>query len=567
MKMLNNIFKIVPPEYSGRLRFIMVLSVINLVLDFISIILLVPVFANLLNPDAIFGNVSFTFYSDFFAHNRLGLVLGVLAFFIIKNFLFIKTTKHQSDFCFSVSNALSVNLLRNYFGKTLTVVKAEKNSALVKDIIFIPNNFVIYVLTSVIQLISETLLLVLILLAAFCIHTLAAIFLAVMAGLIITAVYFYNKGRLTILNDRFTEMYNRNFSHLMNAVNGYGEIKTNQAEEFFLDKFSDSNSGLNEMHSKLTTDRLIKPKYTETLLVAIITGLFLFSEYFPSNRGTNVLFISFLFAASIKIIPSVNRILIGLTNLKSHRYTIDILKESRKPESDRTDASVKPVIFQEKIELKNISFTFGESEPVLNNVSIVIPKGKIIGIIGDSGNGKSTLANIVATLIVPDSGNIYCDGKIISELQKKTYLKLISYVPQSPFVLEGSIRENLVLNDVAITPDILDPYLDAFRIKGLIDSLPHKLNTFIGSNGYALSGGQLQRLAIIRALLRNPQLLILDEATNQLNPDLRNTVMAFIKNISAEKHLTIVNISHNKKELDAFCDSVYELKKGTLIPL
>lgn len=562
MKTLSGIVNAIPSAQRAQLKACLGLSVLVLVLDFISVVLLVPLFAGLFNPGFDFGNKipALSRFTVFFRENQILIVLGIVAFFVLKNGLSQKIIKFQSRYYYQLSNALSVGLLRDYFGKSLLEVKTAKNSALVKDIIFVPNNFVLYVLASAIQLFSEGLLLVLILLVSLAINPLATLFLAILAGLVVGVLYFYDRTKLEDISGTFTEKYNSNFNHLLNAVNGYAEIKTNQIEGYFLQKFNASNAALNAMHGELHANRQIKPKHTETFLVITAAALFLLSSYFSS--GIDVVFMSFLFAATIKIIPSLNRILIGLANLKSNLYTIEIL-QGKNHTPNENDQRETAIVFEEKIELENIGFAF-KNTPVLQQASIIIKKGEIVGIFGDSGNGKSTLANIISALITPDSGKIYCDGIAVDASNKKAYRQLMAYVTQSPFVLEGTILENLVLDDDSGKRAFLKEYLDLFELTPVIDVLPKGLDTFIGSNGYALSGGQLQRLAIIRALARNPKLLILDEATNQLDGYLRDKTAAILKDISRKKGLAVVIISHNKNELDHSCDTIYELKYSNL---
>ena len=109
--------------------------------------------------------------------------------------------------------------------------------------------------------------------------------------------------------------------------------------------------------------------------------------------------------------------------------------------------------------------------------------------------------------------------------------------------------------------------MTVFDLKKTIDLLPDKLHTFIGSSSHKLSGGQLQRLAIIRALLKKPKLLLLDEATNQLDSTLKSSVLATLKSISKKQGVTVITVSHHKKDLESFCDTIYELKNAELIPL
>lgn len=543
----------------------MSLSLVNQILDFVSIILLVPIIISIFNPGYVLNLPYFNFLNQLKNHSILILSVVVL-FFVAKNYLSVKIIKFQSDYYYDLSNSLSVNLLQGFLNKDLIDVKTAKNSSLVKDIVFVPNNFVIYVLSPIILLLSDGLLLVLILIGLLLINPLAALCLLVIIIILLVTLYLYDSTQLNTINKTVEEKYNHNFNHILNAVNGYIEIKTNQLEDFFLNKFRNSNQSLNSVYSELNTNRLAKSKHTETMLIVIISCLFLITVYVSNDVNSNVLFVSFLFASTLKIIPSINRILIGITNLKSNLYTIEILKDS-KTSVFKEEKNVEKMPFENKIELQNISFQFDYAKPLLSNINLTIKKGEIIGLFGDSGKGKSTLLNIISSLITPNSGSILCDDRNIDEATKNAFLQNIAYVSQAPFILEGTILENLVLNGEPIDIEILNHYLTVFDLKETIDLLPNKHESFIGSSSHILSGGQLQRLAIIRALLKNPKLLLLDEATNQLDYNLKNNILTQLKSIANKKGITVITISHHKKDLESFCDTIYELKNAELIPL
>jgi len=184
---------------------------------------------------------------------------------------------------------------------------------------------------------------------------------------------------------------------------------------------------------------------------------------------------------------------------------------------------------------------------------------------GDSGSGKSTLLNILLGLITPTHGKIYVDEQELSKDFSKDYLNKISYVPQSPLILENSILENITLSKSTVSnQNKIETLLDAFDLTSVIDKLPNKLNTYIGNNGHNLSGGQKQRIALIRALLVLPDILILDEATNELDSASELLVFEYIKNLSAEHNCTVLIVSHNEGNLYSICDTVYQFDDTSL---
>lgn len=556
MMVLKTIYSIIPAAFQKRLGLNLLLSFLSQLLDFCSIVLLVPVITSLFRYHSFLDFIPVNQALEM-SQNPLLLLVFVVLFFVFKNWISVKIIRFQSGFYYDISNAISIKLLCNFLNKELLLVKAEKNSVLIKDIVFVPNNFTAYVLSSTVQIISEILLLSMIFMGCFILNPTGSLLLLAISTILITGLYYLSRSEIQSANESASQKYDLNFSHLLNAVNGFSEIKINQLENHFLEKFGSSNLELNKIYSTLMGNRLSKPKYTETFLILIIAVLFVVSKYFSTEN--HVVFLSFLFASSIKIVPSINRILIGLANFKSNLYTVSILQKKPKAETSKPE---NVLAFKHKLELKNICFSYG-TKPVLEDISLTISKGKTIGIFGNSGNGKTTLVNIIATLIDAHSGTILCDDIPIQSRNKTAFLKYISYVSQAPFILEGSILENLMFGNF-YDPELVHDYLKRFELDEIVANLPKKADTFIGSSGYALSGGQLQRIALIRALLRNPAILILDEATNQLDATLRSKTAEILKVFSREKNLTVICISHHRNELSSFCDAVYELKNGIL---
>ncbi len=554
MNLLTNIRKIIMPPFDRQLKRVAAYSVISLLLDFIGIIILIPIFISIFNGNGSSSVIQLEFI------NPLAAIIGVVIFFIFKNLVGLKVTKLQSLFYFRLSNALSVALLKNYFAKSLLEVKSEPNSALVKDIVFVPNNFVSYVLSSIVQICSDIILLLMIFGIAVMISLNGAIFLAIIAVMIILLLHLYDKTEASQINDNVSASYNRNFNNLINAVNGYAEIKINGLENYFLGVFGKSNHELNNQYAQLTTARLAKSRHTETLLIIVIACFAIWTKTFGKNSAQQIVFASFMIAAGIKILPSINRILIGITNIRANLYTVDILSGLSKSD-DKVSPSTQ-IQFTSELELKNISLEF-EKKSILSEINIKVAKGKRIGLLGESGAGKSSLVNMISGLIEPKSGEMLCDGIPITKQNCESWQLKIAYVPQSPFIFEGTIKENLLPGECD-HHNRLQELLIRFELSELIDSLPQKMDTFIGSNGFVLSGGQIQRMAIIRALLREPELLILDESTNQLDQKLREKIIGQIANLSIEAGMTVIAVSHQRSELERLCDEIYELSDGNL---
>lgn len=210
------------------------------------------------------------------------------------------------------------------------------------------------------------------------------------------------------------------------------------------------------------------------------------------------------------------------------------------------------------INFNNVSFNYDSGSTILKNINLNINSGETIGLVGPSGEGKTTLIRLLLSLIKPSEGTI----KINNNLINPTHRKYISYVPQGNTLFSGTIRDNLSLGNESVTEDDIINCLKAACAYDFVFSLKNNINTVIGEKGLGISGGQAQRLAIARALIKLKDVLILDEATSSLDEDTEIKVLQSIKRLNP-KPICII-ITHRPSAL-SICDKVYSLSKTKLV--
>jgi len=220
--------------------------------------------------------------------------------------------------------------------------------------------------------------------------------------------------------------------------------------------------------------------------------------------------------------------------------------------------------FRHEINFNQLSFSYGPKEPkVLNGIDLSIAKGARVGLIGTTGSGKSTLIDIVMSLLLPTKGTMSIDGQVISEDNFRSWQKHIAHVPQNIFLADSSIEDNIVLGTPKDQVDF-ERVKDAARraqIADLIESWPKKYQTSVGERGVRLSGGQRQRIGIARALYKQADVLIFDEATSALDNDTEKEVMQAINDLSND--LTIIMVAHRLTTLNS-CTQIVELENGNV---
>ena len=216
--------------------------------------------------------------------------------------------------------------------------------------------------------------------------------------------------------------------------------------------------------------------------------------------------------------------------------------------------------FQDRIELRGVGIGFDGTD-VLRDTNLVIPKGQIVLLTGMSGSGKTTLTDLIMGLRLPDTGMIELDGRSLADLNIAAWRRQIGYVPQEGFLLHDTIRENVVLGEPGVSEDKIWQTLEMAGARGFVESLPEGLDTVIGEKGMRLSGGQRQRLAIARAVITDPTLLVLDEVTSNLDPSTEREICEAVRHLAGR--LTVLAVSHREGWLD-IADRIYEVREGTV---
>jgi ABC-type multidrug transport system fused ATPase/permease subunit len=270
--------------------------------------------------------------------------------------------------------------------------------------------------------------------------------------------------------------------------------------------------------------------------------------------------------AGYRLLPAIQGIYGDLTNLKFNLPIFSVLAndlKKNKYKEQLQDYSEK-IDFKEKISIKDVHFSYDGNKSILNEINLSIPRNDTIGFVGTTGSGKTTLIDILLGLLTPDKGSIFVDSTQIDQKNLQSWQKKIGYVPQSIFLIDDSVEKNIAFS---IASDKIDKkrVVDAAKMADLHDfilTLEDGYSTSVGERGVRLSGGQLQRIGIARALYHNPEVLILDEATSSLDGATENTIMESIHGLSHKK--TIIIIAHRLTTLKE-CDVIYLLDKGQVV--
>ena len=542
------------------------LSLIAGFLEFLGIALIYPFILLIIDPDSL---SSFKFIQ---LNNSLkgGLLLGllVLLIFIGKNAFIIFTQYVQSRFVNGWRHDICNMFMKSYiFSPYKITLKTSQSSKLyvIENVCGqVIDGFVIRGLNLLTNIIIITMIIVL-LLIKFPIPAIVTIIFVCLSMLLQNRFF---KSKTSTISQIMTKRYQDYKNSLIENINNIKEVKILSGEKLFYDNFYNCAYRLKKVQILQNFYSSIPPYIVEILVVSslLVMAFILSIQNFGNNSGLVASF-AIVVAALFRIAPALNRIQTSIININTSKdfvkrlneeyiqYNLENLKEPSNITNEKID-------FNNKICLENINFSYNNSKQIIKNISLEINKGDFIGIIGLSGAGKSTLADIITGLLAPDTGQITVDNNVLTEENYYKFRNIIGYVPQQINILDKSFKENVAWGCEKINEEGVIKALKAAQLYDLIKEFPEGINSniIIGSNG--LSQGQKQRLAIARALYRDPEIIILDEATSALDVQTENEITEMLKNISASK--TIIAIAHRLSTLKA-CNKLVYIKDGQII--
>lgn len=533
-----------------------------MILESLSIAIIIPFLSFIIDGDI--NNIPFgnylTLMLDFFNVDNLLIFLTflILIVYIFKNIFLIYLRWWSYNFVNHLVFILETRLFDNYLKQKYLKFISTNSSEKLRNIRHETSSFAKY-LNSTIVIIIESMVFIGILFLIFFVYTLGSIISLVVFGSIAFAFYLGSKKLLIKWSEKRIFHSGKSTKILMEAFNAIKEVKIFRKENFFIKNFSYHVKNSLKFNTWFNT-------YNETpkILSEIVVIIFIcsFTIYMTTEGLTkkDILTSLALFAvAAIRLLPSTTRIISSMNVCKSALPSIDILVNELKDDVMNIENEFLKKNFLEnkdKIIFSDVSFIYpNQSLAILEKVNFKINNGEIVGISGDSGSGKSTLINLLTGLIEPTSGKIFFDDKLINNNLNVN----IGYISQETLLLDNTIKYNIVFGEDSNKFDEikLSKALKIADLEELILSLKNGFDTFIGEKGLKISGGQRQKIAIARALYANSNILIFDEATNQIDEKTEIKIFENLRKINKDK--TVFFVSHNLSLFDN-CDKIIKIK-------
>jgi len=553
-------------SFIGLLLFGIICSIFEL----FSLLIINPVFQILLKSKSINSYDLLFYFNDFthkfIEHNLVLFILSLLfSIFILKLILSYFYNWNQSVFVSNFESSISTKVYKSFVSKEYEYYLNNNSSKLITT------------LTHEVELFSNSInsFLVLILELSIIAGAFIALLILEFYGTIIVTVFLFftilifnifQKKLLRNLSLLRFKYINEKYIILNQTFKNIKDVKIFGIENFLIHHFDSATINGNNVKKKISYIGTLPRNFLEIAILAAVSIIFFYFSLKYKDVNLIIPIFSIYILALFRILPSLNKVLISIQQIRTSKNAINSIYHVLKNYefSQKLELPEKYIFnFNNSIEINNLNFKYNSVDKnIFTNLNLFIKKGMKIGIVGESGAGKTTFVDLLLGLLTPTSGSISVDGINISNYLKMWQNK-IGYVQQSIFLSDTSIKENIAYG---IAKELIDENkvlhaISIANINKLINDLPDGINTTIGENGIKLSGGQRQRIAIARAIYKSPEILIFDEATSAL--DLINEEEIINSIYSLNYNSTMIIISH-KLSILKNCDIILQITNGDI---
>jgi ATP-binding cassette, subfamily B, bacterial PglK len=473
------------------------------------------------------------------------------------------------------SAILSANLISRLLAQSILKIQAKSNQETIFTVTKGVEVITLGVLSTLASLISDSSLLLIMAIGLLLVDPLLFGSTFLVFSIVGYSLFYFTHSRAKLLGQKNRQVGIENNSLLLEVLTAYREIVVKNRRHYFVKEIAKQRYDLAKTSAELS---MIPNSSKYVFEISIVIGSLLISavQFITNDASRAVATLMLFLAASTRIAPAVLRIQQSLIRIRTNSGVvmptlelIDKLNSEREEmsenESDENEKfSTSHIGFVPSICIEEISFSYPErTTKAIDNLSLKIKPGELVALVGPSGGGKSTLVDLMLGLLRPDSGSVTINGMEPLDVFKK-WPGAVAYVPQDAFIFNDSVRNNIVLgfSSMTIEESNIIQALKFAHLDELIENLPYGLETILGDRGTRLSGGQRQRLAIARALLSYPKLIILDEATSSLDGDVESSITAEIEGLNEDS--TVVVIAHRLSTVRN-ADRVLYLENGHIL--
>ena len=548
-------FSIVGNSNIKKFIIIFFLSFLSAVLELIGIGLVVPVLDILFNKDER--------YFDFFKIDySLNIILFLLiTIYLIKSIVVLFANKYQFKTVYNLSSEISKRLYYKNINQDYIFFTKNNTAQYLRNIFnecYIFSNGIVLTL---IKLFSDFIIFIFILCFLIFFDPIITLSLILYLGLITVMYIYFLKDHLKILGEKRTFHEANRIKLIQEGFRSFEFLKVFNLQKFFTEKYNFHNKKSHEIFINERFYNSIPKIILEFFIILFLVGIIYFFFLSQTEMNEMIIIVSMFTLVSARLIPIFNSLYGHIQSLQFNYPVVFNLKENLKLEIPMNyDNDIDKIDIKKNFKLENIYYNYPEVDNiVLDNVTISFNFGDIVSISGPSGSGKTTLLNIIIGSLTPSGGKIFIDEK---HILKEFMIEGLTYVPQNTFLIDESFKNNIVLNRVYDEKK----YMMAIKYSGLLEyynSMKVKEEN-VGENASKLSGVQIQRISIARAIYNNPKIIILDEPTSSIDKKTSDDIYQNLKLLNREVGSTVIVVSHFGTPKD-FASISYFVNEGKII--
>ena len=486
--------------------------------------------------------------------------LILIASFLLKNIFLYIYTKYVAGFMGHLTLDQQRKTFESYLSTSYLEIKDKSSAEILRDINqeskLVPGQYISPFLTLCLNLITITFMMVFLLIY----NTKVTISLII---ILFSIFYFLNYLFKEKLEKYGVLRQSLNLSILQSikdTFDGLRELMIYKKKKIFLENFRKQSIKFTNVGIRRSIISALPKLFAESLIFTVFMLAVVFFISFGYPMSKIIAFIAVYALAGFRILPIFLSAVGSYQRLNYSKSAVDLINKitSKSNNIDEKPFNEK-IIFENEILFENIFFSYEKENLILKDFSLKIKKNSFTGVSGASGSGKSTFVDLLIGLLEPQKGQILIDGISIKKLNNN-YIDLFSYVQQKVYLFDSSILKNITFeNDISeVNVDRLNYTLKFCELEKMVEDSPHGLKTNLGEFGSNISGGQLQRVGLARAIYKNSEIILLDEPLSNIDAKTKDLILDRIIELKANK--TIIYISHDINDLKK-CDSIIELKK------
>jgi len=496
----------------------------------------------------------------------IGMALLVILVYLVKNIAVLAQVYLRSSCGDGAFVGLSRRLLSNYLGAPYEFHLTRHSAELVKNINFSIELIAQSVLLGIASIVGEVFVVLGLFLVAVFVSPVLTLGVLVVLCFYVFVLSALTRDRVRALGSEQQVLAKENQRFLARTFDVLKEIKINGMDAAFVDAYAQNRARQALLLRRYEMFRIVPGVTAELLLVTLVAGSAIVIVLAGRNDPSLVAVVGLFAYLALRLKPSATRIALGLNGIRYGLGAVDIVSADLRIAHEAPRPSGPQGVSRsfETIELREVSYRYpGGERLALSGVSLTIRRGEMIGVIGSSGSGKSTFAEVLLGLLEPTTGTLLVDGRAVGDNRDGWYSGL-AYVPQAVAILDDSIRRNIAFGvaNADVDEARLNEVVRLAQLEDVVAALPRGLDTILGERGLGLSGGQRQRVAIARALYRNPRILIFDEATSGLDLETERDLTAAIERLHGS--VTMVIVAHRLDTLRK-CDRLVRFERGAVV--